>query len=481
LSKDKYTQHRRYRWQLYVCEHSLRKDAPPVLSSGLARCESGDARAAREMLAYFTFTMQQYRAEYLFPKLPHRSSRSGPKSGSQAASEIDTSLAGEKHIAASPDQRIDTPAAGDEERLRAILEAWSDERRDAAINWGNLNSDLEACAEGVWRTFFRRGENAKMSRARLRGKVLLHVPLDGLREEPQRDGAGGRTTREHSSILELTLSPRMRNSDRALDEQRRLTELASYARIFLLMHVEASFYRFRMESNYQALGIQTERAGGNVSDRAPKVVEDFKTILRAFRGTLRKWDNELDRNVGLRPFRTLPGEAQHIRLLGSSFGSNHILSEERGWGAYAGPVGDELRYEYLNALLRERWRRVRTWLSAFWLTLLKATTGFGLRPKRLAIVVVLAIATFSGLYTLSDAVAGTECQHYPVSSNWPDILGSLLSHIYVALTNLTGLGSSPDPCGPGFQIIQGAETITGYFLLAILASLLVQQITDIDT
>lgn len=77
---------------------------------------------------------------------------------------------------------------------------------------------------------------------------------------------------------------------------------------------------------------------------------------------------------------------------------------------------------------------------------------------------------FYGAYSLNDLSIG--CQ--PI----PNIFLFIGYHIYVALVNLTGLGTSTPICGPVSGLLSGCETIVGYFLLSIIAAVVVEVLQD---
>lgn len=424
--------------KLSDCRVHLREDAETI-SHQLECISAGESDAAHDMLVNFIITMQTYKNTHLFPRW-------------------DTEKGSETTTSGPPPSVMHQHA-------------------EAVSRWKELAGDLEACAERIWRDYFKQDKSDEDSRARLIEWKSLPVP-----SSKAKDTAEGHLLSGTPDFYERMLQTGDSDANaRALNARRRLQEVTNYSRSLLLLWVEAKFYSMRMESNYRFYAMSERVEAEDVLEHSYRTAQAFRDILDEYRVRIRGWDKELSRKVGIRPFSTLPGEAQRLKTLSTIFGPQHVLMEELGWLAQASLASRELRYQYFDSLLRERWRAVQKWPSALWFLLLKLTTGFGLRPMRFAIVSSVTVLLFTALFFLSDARADSKCQHYPTTLTWPGIVPSILGHLYVAATNLTGLGSSPVPCGLGFQSIQVFETLIGYFLLATLAALLLQQVIDVDS
>ena len=120
--------------------------------------------------------------------------------------------------------------------------------------------------------------------------------------------------------------------------------------------------------------------------------------------------------------------------------------------------------------------------------LLEVTTGFGKRPARLvgtgiATVVVFSVSFFLNDWVQSDAKTGL---HFcPASGSasltWWEVI---VKYLYVGISNLSSLGSDSSVaqiCDTTIlKVLLIGSSIFGYFLLGMLAALVIQVITERD-
>ncbi len=318
--------------------------------------------------------------------------------------------------------------------------------------WDKLIQNTKAAAEHLWREEFAQDASNEASRERLRGK----------RRGPWRS------------------RPPAGESDKMLQQQRSLERLISYARALKLLELEANLYYSRMDANFLILRVTTSE------DVPPDHHEPTGTPLASAREALDnywramlRWDTELRPVAGKHLFRPRHGDIERIKALSKEFRPESVSSEEVGWLTQGSGVSRELRYRYFDALL---WVNIwsKNWFGSMALMAYKMATGYGRRPLRFVGSGVVFILVCAGLYFVSDLHADRTCSAYHVPETTPGILLSFLQHIYVSITTLVTLGASPTPCGPGSQVIITVEAIMGYFLLAALATVLIDQLLEAD-
>ncbi len=310
----------------------------------------------------------------------------------------------------------------------------------AATQWLQLEKDIQIAAERIWRDAFLRDASNQAARTRLR-----HTRQ--------------RVAKQHHAI---------RNPER-----QRFEMLIRYSHLFLLLWLEINFYRLRMTSNFQI-----HQVVGGAQATSDSRLHEVNEAIKDYSKRVADWHDQIRHILKISSFRTSFGNAQRLRAMSKAFDIGGTkLPEELGWSKDASDVGDRLRFEYFNSLLKERRKSPRTWLGALWLTVFKWTTGFGMRPLRFIGTTVGVVTAFTGLYYFSDLNGELGCypqNPYPVAFNLKDVL----THLYIAVTNLTSLGSNPPPCGPGARILMASESLIGYFLLATMATLILQQVID---
>jgi hypothetical protein len=310
-------------------------------------------------------------------------------------------------------------------------------------NWQDALGDLLVAAERLWRDDFL--QDASINDARLR-------------------------TREPGFFSFKATSDDDKKHLRA--QRRRLELLTRKSGLLLLLWVEASLSRWRLISNYL---IREDSAGPQESPEG--ILHHVKEILHTYRTLTREWDHELKSLTGQRFFQFQLSDSGRLKSLGKEFGASHLTVDDRGWSKEASAVGEELRYQYYDSLLRER--RLQGKVGAVvWYTILKVTVGYGTKPGRFLWTAIVATLAFTGLYFVSDTHTSGACASYQVPSSWPNAILAIPEHLYIAITTLVTLGSNPPPCGPGAGALLSTESILGYFLLAVLAALLIGQLSE---
>lgn len=242
----------------------------------------------------------------------------------------------------------------------------------------------------------------------------------------------------------------------------------------MLLWLETRLYRARYISNND-----TAYDAGEVSQEEDNL-DLVETEIRRYQEKIDEIDRNARRSANarlLRHFKQYSGEATSYMRLRKTFGPDGTPISEHGWILIAADVGDALRFQYYNALMHRyrQWNVPSRWVSSVWLFIFKYTTGFGVKPLRLLYATIAIIVAFTGLYLVNDAIFGDAACQRDVWS-----LQSLLSHFYVAVTNLQGGGTAAS-CGNGFRLVQSVEIFSGYFILAILSGLVLNKLLETES
>ncbi len=269
------------------------------------------------------------------------------------------------------------------------------------------------------------------------------------------------------------------------------TPLLGLVHAMLHLWVETRLYGLRAESNYfvyhTAHDVLVARRAITTLERIPpgfgidqkarkRVREEVSTIIQEYQSRLHAFD-DLAGVSGILPVRFFtrhPGDAEQFRSWSDMFGPDIVSPEhEPGWDVHAAEASQQLYYQYRKALQHENWRVVARWPSAFILWVYEVVAGYGMKPGRAALVAVSAFGGFALAQFADDSM--TACSSVPATAS----LGSVIQYyIAVSISSLTSLGSVPTPCGNYHGLLLSAETITGYFLLAVLTTLFVQSLLD---
>ena len=263
-----------------------------------------------------------------------------------------------------------------------------------------------------------------------------------------------------------------------------LRRVVSSSRQLLWQAVEAELHRLRAQHNILADQIEQGARG----DPTRKTIAH--TIVVYLR-TTRAWDNHMYPLTHSRLFQQGFSDAHRLKPLGKRFGSSSITDQDVGWVAQAKDAETELRYQLRDELRRGNARAGKR-LSATGYLLQKLTTGYGTKPWLFVRTGLIAILLFTLAFYLNDlfnpglTLTGP---HYCAETNftgarWWDVPRIIMHYLYLAVTSLSSLGSDSriaQYCGGvGTQIILILAATTGYFLLALLASLFFQLLTDND-
>lgn len=88
----------------------------------------------------------------------------------------------------------------------------------------------------------------------------------------------------------------------------------------------------------------------------------------------------------------------------------------------------------------------------------------------------MVVPVFTALYFVDGLYNTSHPRNSCIPVTWS--LGSLKHQAYFAVVNLTSLGDGTTTCGPFTNMIISAESLTGYFLLSLLAALLFEWLFD---
>lgn len=222
--------------------------------------------------------------------------------------------------------------------------------------------------------------------------------------------------------------------------------------------------------------------------RTERIAGRLESELNAYFRKLADWKKEIQGVTGLPFFFGLEyGDVQWFRALSKEFGPSSVHVEETGWITLATDARTELRYQYFKARMRENWKaNHRIWAVFQWLFIL--TTGFGTRLSRFVITALIAVLAFSASFFLNDWLQfnGRTGLHFcPESGSaslaWWEVI---IKYLYVGISNLTSLGSdssiAPICNTTASKVLLIGSSVFGYFLLAMLAAIVIQIITESD-
>ncbi len=264
-----------------------------------------------------------------------------------------------------------------------------------------------------------------------------------------------------------------------------LAQLALTSRQLMQLWLRTSLLRMRAVSNFEARDLQnTSTSKGN------RVRKRIARIFREYHRDMNAWDRELLKLADRRYFRAGFFDAQQFKTIGKEFGPDKLNEHEDGWAAQAPDAQAELRFQAKDEQRRERWRAGKR-VSASWNWVLKVTTGYGTKPSRFLWSVAVAILAFGAAFFANDALnpglaifsgrffcaAAT-----PHIASWYDVGNIFIRYLYLGVTNLSSLGSNTALAtycpGPSTQVLITVAALSGYFLLALLASLFFKQLTE---
>jgi hypothetical protein len=248
--------------------------------------------------------------------------------------------------------------------------------------------------------------------------------------------------------------------------------LAKQVVLVLRLMILALFYAIRATINENAPATE-------VIDTAYKQPQDavkkFRTILRDYDAQVRDCELYQKLPVGWKE----AGDALAYSAWSRDFGKDSDV--EINWSLFAHAVSSELVYQSRKMQERRWWKEALLsqpgiatpllFLKALALWIFKVTTGFGLKPARFGLTVFATMFIFSFLYFIDDTVARCKDATGSMASYWQEI--------YYAIGNFTSIGTNPGgPCGPFTDMLISIETLIGYFLLSVLAAMLIGWLID---
>jgi hypothetical protein len=268
--------------------------------------------------------------------------------------------------------------------------------------------------------------------------------------------------------------------DRSSGERAGFLQVAAISRLLMFLWLENRIFRHRAFINQ--VGIQLE-ANGNPKTALQRKIRE---LVHKYRAALVSWDAELKPLAKTSIFVGPGADFQRFRTLSRE--AIEIQPEEAGWASLAEDAHEELRYQLFDERRREYTRRWKM-PAAIAYAVLRVTTGYGMKPARFAWTVVLTIFGFAALFFLNDYFnpgLGSS-QHFCAESGAVDQSpwwAIIVRYLYLSVVNLASLASNGSVAaycdGSSTQTILILSALTGYFLLAILASLFFRLLTEAE-
>ena len=272
------------------------------------------------------------------------------------------------------------------------------------------------------------------------------------------------------------------------DQSRAEAEAGHFELLCQQSHVLMHLYLHTILCRVRAM--QNVHAGGAIlrpTKRKQQIEGQLAELIKDYAKTLAKWERQIRHVTKLRFFGLQYGDVQWFRALSKEFGPSSVHVEETGWLTLAADAGDELRYQYLKARVRNNWKTGHI-VTASIQWMIGVTTGFGARPSRFVWTTLLAVLVFSASFFFNDWVqvnATTGLHFCPGSGSanltWWEVI---LKYLYVGISNLSSLGSDASIaqiCNTSMsKVLLIGSSVFGYFLLAMLAAIFIQVITERD-
>jgi hypothetical protein len=381
-----------------------------------------------------------------------------------------------------------------EERYRALLAEFNDEQVRDLIQ-ANTNNDPDA-REDLYNLLDQRYSSLVEEQSKAQASALSS--MTELNLAFQFDGKWSilaRITELSAELLWLGVFSEYKDKTQARDDMHYrehghdspsaevLRQVVVKSGQLVWLSLEASLNRMRSLSNRMARQIQRTAAG----DRTRKTIA---TEVRKYLARTRAWDKVLHDLSGTHYFQTGFSDAQRLKVLSKRFGQDSLTDQDIGWVAQARDAETELRFQYRDELRRENLRAGQRLVAlGYWLQ--KVTAGYGTKPWLFVRTGGIAILLFTLLFFLNDlwnpgiatgryfcATAGFQ------GDSWQAIVREVVHYAYLAVTNLSSLGSNAQVAaycgGLSTQILLIFAALTGYFLLGLLASLFFQLLTEKD-
>ncbi len=289
------------------------------------------------------------------------------------------------------------------------------------------------------------------------------------------------------SLAEATFEKNARNADRLEREQQLLV-----AQALLRLETEATLSMLRAEQNYQSVEAATTAFGPgrgfasvhfppgfgiDIAARRKDLIARVRKRFSAYRDQLNAWDQRLGfrKHFYLRHY----GDAEHLQIWSNDCLKHQELPIEAqfepAWIIFGPQIRRELRFYYREALRREF--RITRQIIPWWLLIVSGiVAGYGLRPARVFWTVMGVPLSFAALHLADDLLFG--CVSMPHSiGGWVHLF---LTDLFYSITTLATLGLSVPMAGCGrlAGVLISAEAISGFFLLAILASVFVEMVLE---
>ena len=252
----------------------------------------------------------------------------------------------------------------------------------------------------------------------------------------------------------------------------------------MLLRLQASLYGYRTSGN--VAGDQLE---AGKSSKVNPTRGAIRQKVREYMSDIGGWDRELAHaTAGAHYFHAGFLDSQRFRTLAKDMGA--YQETEIGWKAQASDARTEMRYQWFESLRRERMRSHK-YLAAAGYWLLKVTTGYGTEPAAFIRFAVVTVIGFALAFLVNDALnPGIGTGQYFCSnaqfdvSGWQGAVNEVVHYLYLAVTNLSSLGSNSQLAsycgGLSTRMLLIISSLTGYFLLAMLAALFYQLLTSRD-
>ena len=304
---------------------------------------------------------------------------------------------------------------------------------DEANTWTKLEYEVRAVAERMWRDNFLIDQGTA--------------------------GTSARDANKHAKQRIKAKDPK------GTAEVRWLEFAVRQSHTLLLLWLEVKIFHIRQQVNF---AFYRQRNSDNPTQQT---IDRIRHEIKAYHKVLHDWNVELRTVFGRNYFVFEQEDAQRLKSVRNESGADHVAMDEVGWIGQASLVGDELHFQYFLALTRVARDHPRQWLNYLGLQVLRCAIGYGVRPKRFAFLSLILLLVFSLLYFFNARLNG-------VPLNDALSLNQIGSDFYYGLANMISFGSNKVPNGPLVKSVSLIQGLLGYFMLATLAALLIERLTE---
>lgn len=367
--------------------------------------------------------------------------------------------------------RADVEATESRERLEELYSKLHEKIAAENTVYTLLRESHEFDTDAMEKIYKHYNRKLKIFKAKVRTETTWNRLVDEIREVAER------LWRDDFLILESneTMSADMRNHES--DNFLALQKKCQISKLLLVLWLEAQLYEYRADANRRALQFQPNQSAGATTKA---IREAIQKRIANYKKALGAWNDELRKRTGEPLFIQRYADAQRFQTIGKEFIS-FSGDDEAGWAAQSDAAYDEVRYQ-----LFEEQRKGSPFPLAVLYYMLRVTTGYGMRPLRFLWTGIGAVLTFTLAFFLNDffnpgiRAAKHFCPEDSVRHlAWYDFP---FRYLYIAVTNLSGLGSNSDAArycgGTVTQVLLVCSAVTGYFLLAVLAALVFKLLTE---